>query len=120
MSRNGKTMTVSAEQALGWIKLAVEQGQSREALTLINDLIDALRGHWDTWSEQRQTAVDLVRKLEEIHAHPGFKAVWVCAQVHGEPYTGPNYKDELFALRSALGLPEDPSYATTVTVRIVP
>jgi hypothetical protein len=48
-----------------------------------------------------QAARRLVERLDFIHEHSAYKAVWTLAHVHGG-YDGPNYAEELAALRAAL------------------
>ena len=50
----------------------------------------------------------LVDKLDVVHASPDMQAVWVLQYVHGGRYTGPNYANELAALRAALSTPHTP------------
>jgi hypothetical protein len=52
----------------------------------------------------RACAIALVLKLRAIHEDPQYRGVWMLSQAHGGQYTGPNYKDELAALESALAL----------------
>ncbi len=44
----------------------------------------------------------LVSKLDEVHASPAMQAVWVLHHVHGGNYVGPQYGEELKALKTAL------------------
>jgi hypothetical protein len=44
----------------------------------------------------------LVAKLEQIHEHPRFKAVWECAHFRLGAYDGPTYTEELAAANAAL------------------
>jgi hypothetical protein len=44
----------------------------------------------------------LVDKLDEVHASPAMQSVWVMNHIHGGRYDGPNYAEELKALRAAL------------------
>lgn len=50
----------------------------------------------------RDAAEKLIAKLDVVHAHPAYSGVWGFAQSHFGPYTGPQYKDELDALREAV------------------
>ena len=43
-----------------------------------------------------------VDKLETVHQHPRYMAMWEVAQLHVGQYDGPNYIDELNAAREAL------------------
>lgn len=47
----------------------------------------------------------LVARLDEVHEHPAYRAVWTIAQMHLGPYDGPTYVDALAALRTALDAP---------------
>ena len=55
----------------------------------------------------RETPIDalraLVAKLEAIIAHPSYKAVFAIAMLHGQPYDGPDYAEELKRAKAALG-----------------
>lgn len=62
------------------------------------DLLAALRGA----AQEREALERLVAKLDAIDAHPGLKAVFTIAMVHGVAYNGPNWSDELKAARAAL------------------
>jgi hypothetical protein len=53
-------------------------------------------------SEIRERATQLVERLDFVHAHPAYEAVWSTAMLCLGPYLGPKYKDELEALRLAL------------------
>jgi hypothetical protein len=44
----------------------------------------------------------LADRLSIVHNHPAYVGVWMIAQAHGGPYTGPQYTDELAALKKAL------------------
>jgi hypothetical protein len=49
-----------------------------------------------------KAAEKLVEKLELIHKHPAYTAVWVCAQTHQGGYLGPTYEDELAELKKEI------------------
>lgn len=49
-----------------------------------------------------EAAKAFVARLDVIHADPRYQWVWQNSQLHGGPYTGPSYADELTALRAAL------------------
>jgi hypothetical protein len=53
-------------------------------------------------SEIEQALRALVDRLDEIHADPAFKSVWVVNQIHAGPYRGPTYVDALARARAAL------------------
>jgi hypothetical protein len=36
----------------------------------------------------------LVEKLDKIDRDPNYMSVWVLAEVHGQPYTGPDCREE--------------------------
>lgn len=44
----------------------------------------------------------LVNRLDFIHEDGQFKSVWVLSYIHGAPYTGPTYVNELARARAAL------------------
>lgn len=46
----------------------------------------------------------LVSRLDEIHADPAFKSVWLINQLHAGPYRGPTYVAELERARAALAV----------------
>jgi hypothetical protein len=50
----------------------------------------------------REAAKRLVAKIDVVIADPTYERVWVGAQLHEGPYQGPQYDDELDALRAAL------------------
>jgi len=50
----------------------------------------------------REALGGLVARLDEIHGDSRFQSVWMMAEVHGNPYTGPTYENELNAARAAL------------------
>lgn len=70
--------------ATGFVEMDVELLRRR-----ISTLEAALRG--------------LVDKLTLVHADERYKAVWTLSMIHGVPYNGPQYKDELEIARKALG-----------------
>lgn len=41
-------------------------------------------------------------RLDLIHEDTRFKSVWIIAQLHSQPYSGPTYTDEFAALKAAL------------------
>jgi hypothetical protein len=45
---------------------------------------------------------DLVEKLDLIENDPQYLAVWESAFIHGAPYTGPSYVEELEAAKKVL------------------
>jgi hypothetical protein len=47
----------------------------------------------------REAATALVRKIDRVHRDPRYEAVWCISQLHVGPYEGPQFKDELDALR---------------------
>lgn len=50
-----------------------------------------------------KAAKSLVKRLDEIHNHPEYLAVWTMFMLHGGDYTdGPKYGEELATLRSAI------------------
>lgn len=44
----------------------------------------------------------LLDRMDVIHAHPLYRRVWELAQLHGGPYEGPKYQEQVKALREAL------------------
>jgi hypothetical protein len=56
--------------------------------------------------EIRRKAKALVEKIEAIHADNRYRAVWEVAFVHGYKYDGPQYVEELSALKTALAQPK--------------
>jgi hypothetical protein len=50
----------------------------------------------------REAAQRLVAKLDIVHDDPAYQSVWTLHQVHGGQYSGPQYAEELEALRLAL------------------
>lgn len=56
-----------------------------------------------------EAARALDAKLCAIHVDPLYQSVWQLNQVHQGPYKGPQYVEELSAMRKALfALPADP------------
>ena len=53
-------------------------------------------------SPETEALSALVAKLEEIHEHPRFKAVWEIAHYRLGPYDGPTYTQELAAAKETL------------------
>jgi len=51
----------------------------------------------------REKAVALLRQIYVVEE--ASRGVWTLAAVHGMPYSGPNYREELLALERACGLP---------------
>jgi hypothetical protein len=49
-----------------------------------------------------EAAQRLMDKMGAIHNNPSYKAVWDLFYAHGHTYTGPDYVDELKALRDSL------------------
>lgn len=75
------------------------------------------RQSWSIWGEKSglinvplyasppdalKAAKRLLDKIDAIHEDERFKSVWAIAHLHIRPYTGPQYADELAALRAAL------------------
>ncbi len=56
----------------------------------------------------RRAAAALVAKLDTIHEDHRYQAVWTIAQAHNGSYEGPQYRDELEALRSLLTIAREP------------
>jgi hypothetical protein len=56
----------------------------------------------------RETAQALVTKLQIVHDDTRYMGVWQLSQAHFGKYTGPDYVDELAALRAALAGEEKP------------
>lgn len=56
----------------------------------------------------RKAAAALVAKLDAIHEDPRYQAVWIIAKVRNGSYEGPQYRDELEALRSLLTIARKP------------
>lgn len=52
--------------------------------------------------EVREALAALVKRLDEIHADPAYKSVWVINQLHAGSYTGPTYVDALVRAREVL------------------
>ena len=44
----------------------------------------------------------LISKLDAINADPQFQSVFTMAHIHGTPYTGPNWVDEVDNARAAI------------------
>jgi hypothetical protein len=57
-----------------------------------------------TQPDWRHLLLELVSKLDEVYAHPQYRAVWESAWIHGCRYGGPTYERELKAAREALGV----------------
>lgn len=53
-------------------------------------------------------ATQLARVLRTIEAHESWGAVFTIATLHGMPYKGPNWKDELAALEAELATWPEP------------
>lgn len=56
----------------------------------------------ETADAVRNAAEKLLAKLDFVHDHPAYKSVWEISQMRLGPYTGPNYVNEVAALRSAM------------------
>lgn len=54
----------------------------------------------------RQAAQALITKIEAIHEHADYKAVWTTYHAHGGRYVGPKYVDELAMLKKAIADPQ--------------
>lgn len=50
----------------------------------------------------KNAANALVTRLQEIHDHPKYAAVWLSYQNHHGHYNGPQYDKELISLKEAL------------------
>jgi hypothetical protein len=50
----------------------------------------------------REAARALVARLDELHDHPKYVGIWTFCYAHGLLYTGPDYVEQLKALRDAL------------------
>src|SRR5882762_3052110 len=59
--------------------------------------IERLRGQRD--AIQAKT-IALLDKLDMIEAHESFRGIWPFLHVHGYEYSGPNWKDEVAAIRA--------------------
>lgn len=53
-------------------------------------------------AELEAAARALVERLDFVHAHDAYRRIWGMAHAHGVRYDGPQYVEELEALRSAL------------------
>jgi hypothetical protein len=53
-------------------------------------------------AELRAAAQAMVDRCDMIHADPRYMSIWTDLMIHGRPYSGPNYAEELKALRTAL------------------
>jgi hypothetical protein len=52
--------------------------------------------------ELREAAQAFVDKIDSIHKDDKYRLVWELNHIRNGPYTGPQYADELLALRTAL------------------
>jgi len=65
------------------------------------DLAVANRNYWQAeastiWAK----TIALLDKLDMIEAHESFRGIWPFLHVHGYEYSGPNWKDEVAAIRA--------------------
>lgn len=54
-----------------------------------------------------ETALALVKKLDQVNNSPEYIHVWELFRVHGMEYLGPNYIDELKDLKKTLRIKND-------------
>lgn len=67
----------------------------------------------------RQSLVALVLKMDQVAADPQFQAMAIMATIHGQPYTGPNWAEELATAKRALARTVDHRKAMRGTSRRV-
>lgn len=81
--------------------------QDKEILRLQGELA-AGNFHSDcqdqSYNALHDAAKELVLKIKAIHANEEYKSVWALAAIHGNPYVGPKYDQEIKALAEQVGL----------------
>lgn len=70
------------------------------------EIWDALEGEIAQRGAIVQAARRLVSKLAEIDVSPEYQAVWKLSALHFGEYKGPNYVEELAAVRALLESPD--------------
>jgi hypothetical protein len=83
-------------------KLCSAKDRCQKEATERQARIDALEAEVARLREVQEKASALVARLKYVHDDPKYQSVWTLAQVHGYPYIGPKYTDELNALNAAL------------------
>jgi hypothetical protein len=69
----------------------------------VND--EYTRGYDDALKDLKPKIVAakaLIKKLDEITEYSSYKGIWGFLHVHGYKYDGPNWQEELEALKEAL------------------